>query len=55
MSTQKQFKSMHPMGETKTSGSESLAVETFAGRVHVEWNPQAEVTPMGQLPFFSTF
>jgi len=32
-----------------------LVVETFAGRVHVEWNPQAEVTPMGQLPFFMDF
>ena len=37
------------------SGSEPLAVETFAGRIHVEWNPQAEVTPMGQLPFFIDF
>ena len=32
-----------------------LAVETFAGRVHVEWNPQAAVTPLGQLPFFIGF
>jgi len=28
--------------------SESIAVETFGGRIHVEWNPQAAVTP---LPF----
>ena len=33
----------------------SLAVETFGGRVHVEWNPQAAVTPLGQLPFFIEF
>lgn len=32
-----------------------LAVETFNGRVHVEWNPQAAVTPLGQLPFFIEF
>jgi hypothetical protein len=55
MNTQKQSQSIHPMGEGETTGLEPLAVETFAGRVHVEWNPQAEVTPMGQLPFFIDF
>jgi len=29
-----------------------LAVDTFGGRVHVEWDPQSAVTPLGQLPFF---
>ena len=29
-----------------------LSVDTFGGRVHVEWDPQAAVTPLGQLPFF---
>ena len=55
MKTQKQSQGIHPTGERQMSGSEPLAVETFAGRVHVEWNPQAEVTPMGQLPFFIDF
>lgn len=32
--------------------SEPIAVDTFGGRIHVEWNPQAAVTPLGQLPFF---
>lgn len=32
-----------------------LAVDTFGGRVHVEWDPQAAVTPLGQLPFFIEF
>ena len=27
-------------------------MDTFAGRVHVEWDPSAPVTPLGQLPFF---
>ena len=27
-------------------------MDTFSGRIHVEWNPQAAVTPLGQLPFF---
>jgi hypothetical protein len=55
MKTQKQSQNTHPTGERHMSGSEPLAVETFAGRIHVEWNPQAEVTPMGQLPFFIDF
>lgn len=33
----------------------SLPIETFNGRVHVEWDPQAEVTLMGQLAFFIEF
>ena len=55
MNTQKQSQSIHPKGERQMRGSEPVAVETFAGRIHVEWNPQAEVTPMGQLPFFIDF
>jgi hypothetical protein len=40
MSAQKQSQSIHPMGEGETKELEPLAVETFAGRIHVEWNPQ---------------
>jgi hypothetical protein len=32
-----------------------VAVDTFGGRVHVEWDPAAAVTPLGQLPFFIDF
>jgi hypothetical protein len=32
-----------------------VAVETFAGKLHVEWDPCAAVTPLGQLPFFIEF
>jgi len=35
--------------------SSRVAVDTFAGRIHVEWDPDASVTPMGQLPFFIEF
>ena len=28
-----------------------VPVDTFAGRIHVEWDPDAAVTPLGQLPF----
>jgi len=51
------------MGESKRRGLahqsaipvESLAVGSFAGKVHVEWDPHAAVTPLGQLPFFIEF
>lgn len=46
----------HPLGETQSKAlipvAEPVAVDTFGGRLHVEWNPQAAVTPLGQLPFF---
>jgi len=33
----------------------AVALDTFAGVLHVEWDPAAAVTPMGQLPFFIEF
>jgi len=50
----------HPMGESsdtpKThSKSQNIQCDTFAGLVHVEWDEQAPVTPMGQLVFFTQF
>jgi len=35
--------------------SSRVAVDTFAGRIHIEWDPDAAVTPLGQLPFFIEF
>ena len=35
--------------------SSRVAVDTFAGRIQVEWDPDAAVTPLGQLPFFIEF
>jgi len=32
-----------------------VAVDTFGGKVHVEWDPAGAVTPLGQLPFFIEF
>lgn len=47
------------MGEAKRkalAGSRrSIALDTFGGRIHVEWDPAAAVTPLGQLPFFIEF
>lgn len=32
-----------------------VVVDTFAGRVHVEWDNDASVTPLGQMAFFVDF
>jgi len=53
----------HPQGEDSSSiispsaaaRSASLPVDTIGQRFHVEWDPQAPVTPLGQLVFFSQF
>ena len=49
----------HPEPEKKPnyllSDDTKPAVDTFGGRVHVEWDPQSSVTPLGQLPFFIEF
>ncbi|CAN5390836.1 hypothetical protein BH10PSE19_BH10PSE19_15640 [soil metagenome] len=54
---------VNPMGELPDALNKqnllnknvSLAVDTFGGRIHVEWDPQAAVTPLGQLAFFIEF
>lgn len=52
-------KLIHPEGEQplakKNQLSEAVEVETYAGKLHIEWDPDAAVTPMGQLPFFIQF
>ena len=32
-----------------------VGIDTYAGKIHVEWDPQAAVIPLGQLPFFISF
>ncbi|MFK0569567.1 transposase [Endozoicomonas sp.] len=52
-------KPTHPEGEPKELGkplsSATIEVDTFEGKIHVEWEPGASVTPMGQLDFFIQF
>src|SRR6266853_6283 len=45
----------HPAGEQlpmEVAVEGPVTAETFAGRVHLEWEPAASVTTMGQLAFF---
>jgi len=53
------LKSGHQSGELELTKKNILAqaveVETYAGKVRVEWGQTASITPMGQLPFFIQF
>lgn len=40
---------------TKTPAIAASTVDTYDGRIHIEWDPDAAVTPLGQLPFFIQF
>ncbi len=52
-------KVIHPEGDKEVAFSKSeisaLVADTFDGKIHIEWDPQAQVTPLGQLPFFIQF
>ena len=52
MSTEQQDLIVHPAGEQPEVDAWSAVADTFAGRVHVEWDAEAPVTPLGQLAFF---
>lgn len=41
--------------EVEVPAEAGVIADTYAGRVHVEWDPAAAVTPLGQLPFFAEF
>ena len=47
------------MGElikrSKQNSEEPVTLDTFGGKIHVEWDPQGAVSPLGQLPFFIEF
>jgi hypothetical protein len=55
----------HPSGEVILSKNENtnavvvlperVPIDTFGGRVHVEWDMQAPMTPMGQCVYFTQF
>jgi hypothetical protein len=45
----------HPQGEQPPVEVHSAIADTFAGRIHIEWDAAAPVTPFGQLPFFIDF
>ena len=46
---------VHPTGERVEKKNSSVEIDTFGGKLHIEWDPSAAVTPMGQLSFFGEY
>ena len=58
MSEDQPLKLAHPTGEQPLVESVlavPIAVDTYAGRIDVAWDPDAAVTALGQMPFFIEF
>jgi Transposase DDE domain group 1 len=49
----------HPEGEVEMAGNEAAesgtSLDTFAGKIHVKWTPEAAVSSLGLMPFFIEF
>lgn len=52
-------KKVHPKGEYQkqavTAQTDKIPVDTFDGKVYINWDHNATVTPLGQLAFFIEF
>jgi len=50
---------VHPEGEvqiaTNLAGETATSLDTFAGKIHVKWSPEATVSSLGLMPFFIEF
>ena len=59
MNTTTPLSEIHPSGETRltvpVASENALLADTYRGRVHVQWDSDAPITPMGQLAFFVDF
>ena len=47
------------LGEVEIAGSRpeetATSIDTFAGKIHVKWAPEAAVSSLGQMPYFIEF
>lgn len=62
MSNETQALQPHPEGEDQTAGNQPseinellTSLDTFAGKIHVKWSPEATVSSLELLPFFIEF
>ena len=59
MSDEIALREIHPAGERQTDEAElpetPLRLDTFAGKIHFRWAPDAGVSSLGQMPFFIEF
>jgi len=54
-----ELKVIHQKGEKKIRKqlevSELVTIDSYQGKVHIDWDSNAAVTPNGQMPFFIEF
>ena len=59
MSDEKALITVHLEGEPQKEDSQppetTLSLDTFAGKIQFKWMPEAEVSSLGQMPFFIEF
>ncbi len=59
MSKEEQGVQAHPQGEVEMAGNQGAetvtSLDTFAGKIHVKWSPEATVSSLGLMPFFIEF
>jgi hypothetical protein len=59
MSNERALAIVHPEGEPETDGiaaaQAGVSLDTFAGKIQLKWVPEAEVSSLGQMPFFIEF
>src|ERR1035438_8409204 len=59
MSKEEDLVQAHPEGEVEIAGDHPgetvTSLDTFAGKVHVKWAPEAAVSSLGLMPFFIEF
>lgn len=59
MSNEREVVPAHPLGEVQITGDELsetfTSLDTFAGKIHVKWAPEATVSSLGLMPFFIEF
>ena len=50
---------VHPEGEVQIAANQAAetvtSLDTFAGKIHVKWSPEATVSSLGLMPFFIEF
>jgi len=59
MSTEKEVVPAHPEGEVEIEGNRpeetGTSIDTFVGKIHVKWVPEAAVSSLGLMPYFIEF
>src|SRR6266542_5577703 len=59
MNNEKSLVAAHPLGEVEMAGNQPAetvtSLDTFAGKIHVKWSPEATVSSLGLMPFFIEF